>query len=148
MFFPVRFPNAFRSARLAAALVALAFVALPASSAHAQVPDLSMENAVDLPKMNNTDLWLAAIVGEVEEGVLIAKVLRPSAPVPVEEGDVIRSMNDKAVSAVASLKERFALLEEGERVTFVVLREGEETTLTYTHPDPSTLPRLELRRVD
>jgi S1-C subfamily serine protease len=107
-----------------------------------------MENAVELPNMNNTDLWLAAIVGEVEEGVLIAKVLRPSAPVPVEEGDVVRSMNDEAVSGVASLKKRFALLEEGERVTFVVLREGEETTLSYTHPDPSTLPRLEFRVVE
>ena len=118
------------------------------TAVYAQTPDLPSGKAVDLPPMNNTDLWLSAIVGEVEDGVLIAKVMMPIDPVPLQDGDVIVQLNDSPISAVTELKKQFEFIREGERVAFQVKRDGEIRTQTYTQPDPTSLPTLVLHRID
>lgn len=133
---------------LTAFAIACATLVGPGAAVYAQTSDLPSGKAVDLPPMNNTDLWLSAFVGEVEDGVLIAKVMMPMDPVPLQDGDVIIQLNDSPISAVAELKKQFEFISEGERVAFQVKRDGEIQTRTYTQPDPTSLPTLVLRRID
>lgn len=120
----------------------------PSVDASAQVPDFSGREVTDLPRMENTDLWLSAFVGEVNGGVLVAKIMTPMTPVPLQEGDVIVELNESPISTVKQLQRTFESIGEGESVAFLVKRDGEERVLTYTQPDPASLPSLVLRSVD
>jgi S1-C subfamily serine protease len=120
---------------------------LPASG-YAQTPDFSGREVTDLPPMENTDLWLSAFVGEVQGGVLVAKIMTPMKPVPLQDGDIIVELNDSRVSTVDQLQRQFESISEGEEVVFSVTRDGEDQVLTYTQPDPASLPSLVLRPVD
>lgn len=120
----------------------------PRADARAQVPDFSGREVTDLPPMENTDLWLSAFVGEVDEGVLVAKIMTPMKPVPLQDGDIIVELNESRVSTVDQLQQQFESINEGEVVAFTIKRDGEDQVLTYTQPDPASLPSLVLRPVD
>ncbi len=125
--------------------------------------EVDAENAADMTNSQHTAtvaaltelghdvpvvLTVAAAVGREDAGLPAAETARRAVDV-VKAGDVLTSLNGRAVTTYAKFMAQVAALPADSEVTLVVRRNGADTTLTFdtyaqTDPDGTTATRLGL----
>jgi regulator of sigma E protease len=80
------------------------------------------------------------IASKVEEG-------SPAHEAGIRTGDTILSINGQLIYSNETISSALRSIEEDEEIKLVLLREGKETTLTFTNADYEALPGVEMRWV-
>lgn len=109
-------------------------------NARAGIGERAANNGIAKAKENATG-WLgvrAAPAREKEKGVRIVGVYPsgPAATANLQPGDQLIKIDGQAVSSPADLEKRLGTLKPNKQVELVVLRNGEEETLTATLGNP------------
>lgn len=93
-----------------------------------------------MDELSNPSPWPAGfLIGENANGVIIGMALplpdKHEALEAIQEGDVIASLNGKAVKTVAQFIERYDAIAVGDEVVLVVSRGEEEMTISLPRPE-------------
>ena len=113
--------------------------AVPINMAKALLPQLQAKGRITRGYLGvsvgdlTPDLVKAFGLPAGAKGALVQQVVpkQPAAKAGVEAGDVIVSVNGKAVDTSGALTRSVSLIPPGEKVTLVLLRKGSEKSLTF-----------------
>lgn len=110
-------------------------VLLPAVPLHAQeVRTASGSENARIRSMANMSVWMGALVGEQEGGVIVGMLVRPTRGVDLRGGDVLQSVNGTRVRTVSALNQAFDAVPAGRPVQIAVRRDGQSVVIAFSKP--------------